>query len=93
MKNLKIRVKLIFNCPRAHAITYTNNKAGFEHNVSNGDLKKKLRCMNAYIIATERIFYKKNKKANSWEKRGENFDLSAEGSEIKFPSIRTANGR
>ena len=25
MKTLKIRVKLILNCPRAHAITYTNH--------------------------------------------------------------------
>jgi len=25
VKTLKIRVKLILNCPRAHAITYTNN--------------------------------------------------------------------
>ena len=24
MRTLKIRVKLILNCPRAHAITYTN---------------------------------------------------------------------
>ena len=26
MKTLKILVKLVLNCPRAHAITYTNHK-------------------------------------------------------------------
>ena len=35
-------------------------------------------------------FKEKNKKANSWEKTGEKFNLSAVEAEFKFRNIRTA---
>ena len=37
MKTLKIRVKLILNCPRAHAITYTNSVTQI-YNLAFGEL-------------------------------------------------------
>lgn len=38
-------------------------------------------------------FKAKNKKANSWEKIGEKFNLSTAEAEVKFHNIRTAYAR
>ena len=39
------------------------------------------------------FFKEKNKKANSWQKIGEKFDLSAAEAEVKLCNIRTKYGR
>ena len=68
--------------------------AGIEHgNVTNEEFMEDFARYECVYNRNSKDFKDKNKKANSWEKIGEKFNLSAAEAEVKFRKIRTAYGR
>ena len=68
--------------------------AGVGHaNVSSEEFKEEVARYECVYHRNSKDFKDKNKKANSWQKIGEKFNLSATEAEVKFRNIRTAYGR
>jgi len=68
--------------------------AGVEQgNVSNEEFMEEVARYECVYHRNSKDFKDKNKKANSWKKIGEKFNLSAAEAEVKFRNIRTAYGR
>ena len=70
------------------------NMAGVEHgNVTNEEFMAEVARYECIYNRNSKNFKDKNKKANSWQKFGEKFNLLAAEAEVKFCNIRTAYGR
>ena len=68
--------------------------AGVGHaNVYNEEFMEEVARYECVYHRNSKDFKDKNKKANSWQKIGEKFNLSAREAEVKFRNIRTAYGR
>lgn len=70
------------------------NMAGVEHgNVTNEEFMEEVARYECIYNRNSKNFKDKNKKANSWQKFGDKFNLLTAEAEVKFCNIRTAYGR
>ena len=70
------------------------NMAGVEHgNITNEEFMEEVARYECVYNRNSKNFKDKNKKANSWQKFGEKFNLLAAEAEVKFCNIRTAYDR
>ena len=79
---------------KARMFSFVFNMAGFEHgNVTNEEFMEEVARYECVYNRNSKNFKEKNKKANSWQKIGEKFNLSAAEAEVKLRNIRTTYGR